>query len=314
MWSWGYNGYGQLGIGNTTDTTIRTQVGTDTDWSTIEASFDNSIALKTNQKCYAWGRNNYGQLLGDGTLVNKNIPTQVEATFNWKQITIGLAYTMAIKSDNSLWGWGLNDYGQLGNGTVTNGYLGAQIGTAVNWSQISAGRAHTLAMKTDNTLWAWGRNDYGQLGVGTFVDTTVRTQVGTDTWFKVTSGSLHTVAIKSDGTLWTWGFNNNGQLGDGTTTNKNIPIFIICPTSLAVQDQNQVVSQFLLYPNPITNNTFSIQSKNTIISVVAFDFLGKQIDIEKIDSFYKIQAASGIYTIKIIDSDGNSQFKKLIIN
>jgi hypothetical protein len=149
--------------------------------------------------------------------------------------------------------------------------------------------------------------------VGSFVDTTVRTQVGTDTWFEITSGSLHTVAIKSDGTLWTWGFNNNGQLGDGTTINKNIPTFINCPTSLAVKNQDVIISQFLIYPNPISNGIFSIQSYSTVTNVEAFDFLGKKIVIEKSDNFYKIQAASGIYTLKITDLDGSSQTKKLII-
>ena len=71
---------------------------------------------------------------------------------------------------------------------------------------------------------------------------------------------------------------------------------------------------FSIYPNPTANGNFSIKSQTAIQEVTAFDILGKQIDVEKNNDSYKINASTGIYTIKIIDDNGNSQIKKLILN
>lgn len=76
------------------------------------------------------------------------------------------------------------------------------------------------------------------------------------------------------------------------------------------QTKNQ---NFTIYPNPTSSGMFSIQSEKTIQNVIAYNILGKQIAVEKNNGFYKICSSSGIYTIKIIDNDGNLQIKKLLI-
>ncbi len=76
------------------------------------------------------------------------------------------------------------------------------------------------------------------------------------------------------------------------------------------QTKNQ---NFTMYPNPTSNGTFFVQSEKTIQNVVAYDILGKQMEVEKNNNLYKINASAGIYTIKITDSDGNFQSKKLLI-
>ena len=64
---------------------------------------------------------------------------------------------------------------------------------------------------------------------------------------------------------------------------------------------------------PSANGTFSIQSKNVIQNVTAFDITRKQIEVKKSNNFYKINASNGIYALKIKDSEGNYQSRKLII-
>jgi alpha-tubulin suppressor-like RCC1 family protein len=145
----------------------------------------------------------------------------------YRQIEAGYNHTVVIKTDGTLWVWGLNSNGQLGDGTITSKSTPTQIGTDTNWASVSSGVSHTLATKTDGTLWAWGYNGYGQLGDGTTIQRLTPTQIGTDTnWASVSSGNSHSMAIKSDGTLWAWGYNGYGQLGDGTTIQKNIPVQI----------------------------------------------------------------------------------------
>ena len=44
-----------------------------------------------------------------------------------------------IKSDGTLWSWGLNTVGQLGNATTTNYSSPIQVGTSTNWKYVSCG-------------------------------------------------------------------------------------------------------------------------------------------------------------------------------
>ncbi len=146
---------------------------------------------------------------------------------NWKKVSAGGYYTIAINTDGSLWAWGNNPYGELGDGTNTQRNSPKQIGSATNWTSISAGDHHTIAIKTDGSLWAWGYNIVGELGDGTFTQRNSPVQIGTETnWASISARDDHTLAIKTDGSLWAWGRNSNGQLGDGTTTNKNSPVQI----------------------------------------------------------------------------------------
>jgi hypothetical protein len=177
---------------------------------------------------FTWGVGTARQL-GDNTAVTKSTPvTTFAGGTNWKQVSGGNSHTAAIKTDGTLWTWGLNSGGQLGAGggpTRCTPVTTSAGGT--NWKQVSCGNVHTAAIKTDGTLWIWGFNTSGPLGdntSGTNRNTPVTTFAGGTNWKQVSGGQSHTAAIKTDGTLWTWGQNTNGQLGDNTTSNRLTPI------------------------------------------------------------------------------------------
>ena len=131
-------------------------------------------------------------------------------------------HTVVIRTDGSLWAWGLNEDGQLGDGTTANRELPVRIGIATDWQSACAGWYHSVAVKQDGTLWTWGTNTCGQLGTGATYYTPIR--VGTaSNWRSTSTSALHTVAVRQDGSLWSWGDNTYGQLGDGTTTIRNLP-------------------------------------------------------------------------------------------
>ena len=72
---------------------------------------------------WAWGRNDVGQL-GIGNTTNQFTPVQVGTDTNWVDVVSGGAgndqFTIATKSDGTVWVWGDNQGGQYGNGTVGN--------------------------------------------------------------------------------------------------------------------------------------------------------------------------------------------------
>ncbi len=139
----------------------------------------------------------------------------------------GQYHSIALKSDGTVWAWGLNNCGQLGDGTTVNKKTPVQVSGLTDVKAIASGVYFNLALKNDGTVWAWGDNG-GQLGDGTTTERTVPVQVIGLTDVKAISAKrLHSLALKNDGTVWAWGDNSAGQLGDGTTTDKTVPVQVI---------------------------------------------------------------------------------------
>ena len=174
-------------------------------------------------KLYGWGDNGSGQLgLGDRT--SRSSPTQVGLLANWSKVAEGTGFTLAIKTDGTLWSWGQGYWGSLGLGNVTYYSSPKQVGSLTTWYGIATGASHALATKTDGTLWAWGKNTAGQLGLGDATNRSSPVQIGALTaWLSTACGPYFSLATKTDGTLWSWGNNNYGQLGLGNITSYSSP-------------------------------------------------------------------------------------------
>ena len=218
----GLNDSGQLGDGTTTDRSSPVQVGTATDWASVAAGYEHTVAVKTDGTLWAWGDNEPGS-----SVTARPSPSQPGPGRHRHRLGLG--------------GCGREPHGGgqdrrhpvgLGRQRVRatrrrHHHLPVQPGPGRHRHRLGLGgrrRAHTVAVKTDGTLWAWGYNGAGQLGDGTTTDRSSPVQVGTDTnWASVAAGDLHTVAVKTDGTLWAWGDNGYGQLGDGTTDQRTQP-------------------------------------------------------------------------------------------
>ena len=176
VWSWGDNANGQLGDGSNFERLTPVPVVDITDVIAIAAGDYHSLALKNDGTVWAWGANSDGQL-GDGTIgwyESKNTPVQViDSTDSTGYLTEVIAiaagdfYSIALKSDGTVWTWGRNWHGQLGDGTTEGKSTPVQVSGLTNVIFIDGGNAHILAIKGDGTVWSWGGNWSGQLGDGT---------------------------------------------------------------------------------------------------------------------------------------------------
>ncbi|MCF8424715.1 MAG: T9SS type A sorting domain-containing protein [Bacteroidia bacterium] len=157
LWAWGDNQAGQLGDGTSINSYLPQQIGTDNAWTQIDCGGQGTtFAIKTDGTLWGCGGNQLGQL-GIGT-IGSDMPilTQLGIDNNWSQISPGDWHILAIKTDGTLWAWGINLDGQLGDGTLTDRTTPTQIGNATNWTQITAGGFSSFAMGTSNNLYSWG--------------------------------------------------------------------------------------------------------------------------------------------------------------
>jgi len=201
LWTWGSNILGQLGINTTTSrsTPVTTFAG-GTNWKQVACGRNHTAAIKTDGTLWTWGNNSNGPL-GDNTLTNRSTPvTTFAGGTNWKQVAGGQTYTAAIKTDGTLWTWGIGTSGQLGDNTGTSRSTPVTtFAGGTNWKQVASGQSHTAAIKTDGTLWTWGLSSNGPLGdnAANNRSTPVTTFAGGTNWKQVSGGGGHTAAITS---------------------------------------------------------------------------------------------------------------------
>ena len=234
LWVWGANDLGQLGNGTTTHSRVPIPVTAGETWSAVTGGLNHTAAIKTDGSLWDWGYYDSGTA---GIPVTPNlVPVQKLSGITpetWAAVSAGDNHTVAIKTDGSLWAWGLNDRGQLGDGTTVNRSSPVVINSSETWTAVSAGYEHSLAITNDGRLFTWGTNAYGQLGDATNTDRTIPVQIGPMavgvTWDSAAAGFQHSMAITSDGRLFAWGYNFYGQLGDGSSgygSDENAPVRI----------------------------------------------------------------------------------------
>jgi alpha-tubulin suppressor-like RCC1 family protein len=214
--TWGGNGFGQLGLGDTVARSSPVQVGALQAWSVVSSGGYASAAIKTDNTLWAWGYNGTGGL-GDNTIITRSSPVQVGALTVWATVAVEGSATAAVRTNGTLWTWGLNNAGQLGqNFSGFQRSSPIQVGALTDWAKVTAfkqGSAFT-SVKTNGTLWAWGSNASSKLGDTTSTYRSSPVQIGALTnWYSTAGGYRHCIAVKTDGTLWAWGYNGNGQLG-----------------------------------------------------------------------------------------------------
>lgn len=246
VWTWGANWQGQLGDGTTQDRPGLVQVMKDqttalTDVAAIAGGKNHTLVAKRDGTVWAWGTNWIGELgqnpaetapdfyrpYPGQVMVDETTPlTDVVA------VAAGEGFSVALKSDGTVWAWGMNWSGQVGStrpGWYNPGPVMLDETTPLTGViAISCGVDYAVAIKSDGTTWAWGANDYGQLGNGvTWTPRFNPVQVPMNNLLAISAVGYHTTALKNDGTVWAWGSNDFGELGDNASGNNWNPVQVL---------------------------------------------------------------------------------------
>ena len=238
VWSWGRNEEGQLGRSgrNNQFTPINTYALTNV--TAVASHKIHSMALRADGTLWTWGWNDEGQL-GRGSRSCATTPVQVvyrggaltgalRPFTNVIAMDAGMLFSIALRSDGTVWAWGRNRLGTLGDGSLPDQLAPLQIHSPEmrNITAIAAGHEHILALRNDGTVWGIGRNRNGQLGDGSSIMTGVDMRYspvqvqGLDhvNIVAIACGGFHSMALTECGHVYTWGRADRGQLGNGTTT------------------------------------------------------------------------------------------------
>ena len=215
-WVWGAGASGMLGNTTALDEPTPIMLVNTSNWSYIKTNPLSTFAITNGGALWGTGGNSFG-CLGVGSSISQfNEFQQVGNQSNWKAIDGHQDFTIALKTNGTLWSWGHNNYHQLGNGNTIDSNVPQQISTDTDWKMIeSSGVSNSFAIKTNGTLWGWGSNVSYLLGdpsVFSYLATPTQIHPETD-WRTITCGSGHALAIKNNGTLWSWGSYGQGQTG-----------------------------------------------------------------------------------------------------
>jgi len=245
LYSWGYNGDGQLGDGGTTNATIATlRTGGSLSGKVITKMFagpNYAMAIDSLGNLHAWGTNTYGQL-GNGTLSNQFTPVQA-VTGGVSDVYIGqydYPITYMKKTDNSLWGCGYGEYwanGVTPAGTNT-GTFTQIISSATPITKAVHGGSGTYnfgaALLQNGTVKVWGYNGNGALGLG---DVTTRTtaansmltgnRVVTDICAYGGGSEQGMIMLLDDGQLFAVGYGGGSQLPEDDSETSYTPMPVL---------------------------------------------------------------------------------------
>jgi alpha-tubulin suppressor-like RCC1 family protein len=191
---WGWNSYGQLGVGDTNargdgpgevgDALPIVNLGTGRSARAVATGFEHTCALLDNGQIKCWGHNDVGQLglgvAGDrgdnpGEMGDALPSVDLGTGRSARAIAAGKSHTCAILDNDQVKCWGRNDVGQLGLGDTQ--YRGAQggmgdalpsvdLGTGRSARAIAEGESHTCVLLDNDQVKCWGDNSWGQLGLG----------------------------------------------------------------------------------------------------------------------------------------------------
>ncbi|MGA9142115.1 MAG: hypothetical protein WBZ29_17965 [Methanocella sp.] len=195
----------------------------------ISAGSSHTLGLKDDGTVWACGSDYYGEC-GIAPEVVQNSSyirpwTKMDGLTSVMAISAGGSLSMALKSDGTVWTWGIGN--MLGDGTSDEHAHPVPVQVpGLSWIKaIAAGQNYAFALKEDGTVMGWGDNTNGLLGNGmpiglhkavwptyySYIPVQVNGLSGI-THIAATMGNP--VALKSDGTVWTWGYIPSVKVAD----------------------------------------------------------------------------------------------------
>ena len=240
VYTCGYGGHGQLGLGDGQPqwrlTRVPQALFAGSRVVMVSCGFSHTMAVTAAGHAWTCGQNDQGQLgLGDRT--NRLGFTQVDAgQLGGARIVMaacGGEHSVVVSAEGRVCTFGNGMFGRLGlndeQDRLVPTLLAAEVFEGSTIVTVAAGDYHTMAVGVNGRLWAWGWGSSGKLGLGDTNDRLVPTLVGAEEVFggsqvrTIACGNVHTLAVTEAGELWAWGLGAQGRLGLNDEQDRLVP-------------------------------------------------------------------------------------------
>ncbi|XP_069341452.1 probable E3 ubiquitin-protein ligase HERC3 isoform X2 [Eulemur rufifrons] len=234
LFSWGAGSDGQLGLMTTEDSVAVPRLIQKLNQQTIlQVSCGNwhCLALAADGQFFTWGKNSHGQLGLGKEFPSQASPQRVRSLegIPLAQVAAGGAHSFALSLSGAVFGWGMNNAGQLGLSDEKDRESPCHVKLLRTQKvvYISCGEEHTAVLTKNGGVFTFGAGSCGQLGHDSMNDEVnprrVLELMGSEVT-QIACGRQHTLAfVPSSGLIYAFGCGARGQLGTGHTCNVKCP-------------------------------------------------------------------------------------------
>ncbi|WP_214626329.1 X2-like carbohydrate binding domain-containing protein [Paenibacillus agaridevorans] len=233
LYAFGENYYFQLGLGDDEDRLLPSymEVLRGKPIREADGGYFYSMAVTTEGDVYAFSA--IFPELGDAEepiVVFNNLPEIAS-------LSAGQEHALLLSESGDVYGWGLNNYGQLGSEPSSEQefyVLGpVKVEGLSGIKAVAAGGAHSLALTEDGKVYVFGRNQFGQLGFEGPAAPGAPDYLTEPVMLKdipeiaaIAAGPGHSLLLTADGRVLSFGSGQNGELGLGDSDNVFVPTFV----------------------------------------------------------------------------------------
>ena len=220
--SFGYNDYGQLGLGNNNHVSVPSQITTLPKIKQVSCGGNHTFCIDYEGFLWAFGYNRYGQL-GTGNTTNFNVTQKILEIPPVVSVSCGDSHTLIITNDSNLWACGYNGCGQLFLNNQQSQSKFHQTSFS-NTTKISAGYRHSLFQNNKEEIFGCGQNNLGAVGLGHFNHPQIQVSPIPNLPLNIVHfccGYDQSYFLDSEGNVYSVGYNEYGSLGLAHNTTQN---------------------------------------------------------------------------------------------
>ena len=228
LYSFGYNYFGQLGIGDNNEHHIPTEIPNLPKIQQVSCGCNFTVCLDEEGFLWSFGHNEYGQL-GIGNKTNSNVPKKIEYLPPVQFISCGGEHALIITNDSSLWSVGNNLMGQLFLENKENPQCNYTQTKYSNILRISAGGYSSFSQNSYGEIYACGKNANGELGLNHYnISQVIPCKISFSHLDCVPNivdfccGNSHSLFLDDAGNVFSVGYNHFGSLGLGHNVKQSL--------------------------------------------------------------------------------------------